>query len=68
MLRNLNYFQCSNKGPVEKTCFMAPMEYNSNGKGIMATMKYVLMVYSSNGKGMVLRKIVFRRDNCHGKR
>ena len=53
---------------MEKTCFMAPMEYNSNGKGIMATMKYVLMVYSSNGKGMVLRKIVFGRDNCHGER
>ena len=53
---------------MEKIRFMAPMEYNSNGKGIMATMKYVLMVYSSNGKSMVSRKIVFRRDNCHGKK
>ena len=43
---------------MEKTWFMAPMEYNPNGKGIAAPKKYVLMVYSPNEKGMVLRKIV----------
>ena len=44
------------------------MEYNLNGKGIMAPMEYVLMVYSHNRKGMILRKIVFRSGNCHSKR
>ena len=34
--------------------FKAPIEYN-------------LMIYSPNGKDMVLRKIVFRSGNRHGK-
>ena len=42
------------------------MEYNPNGKDIMAPMEYVLMVHSPNGKGIALRKTVFGRDNCHG--
>ena len=45
-----------------------PNGNNPNGKGIMDPMEYVLMVHSPNGQGMVLRKIVFQRDNCHGKR
>ena len=49
-----------------KTWFMAPMEYNPNGKDIMAPMEYVLMVHSPNGKGIALRKTVFGRHNCHG--
>ena len=43
---------------MKKTWFMAPMEYNPNGKGITAPKKYALMVHGPNGKGMVLRKIV----------
>ena len=53
---------------MEKPWFMASMEYNPNGKGIMDPMEYVLIAHSPNGQGMVLRKIVFQRDNCHGKR
>ena len=68
ILRNLNYVQCSNKGPMEKTCFMAPVEYNPIGKDIMAPMGYILMVHSPTEKDMVLRKIIFRRDDFHGKR
>ena len=37
------------------------MQYNTNGKGITAPKKYVLMVHSPNGKGMVLRKIVLKK-------
>ena len=44
--------------PMERTWFMAPTEYNPNGKGITVPKEYVLMVHSPNGKGMVLRKIV----------
>ena len=44
--------------PMERTWFMAPTEYNPNGKGIAVPKEYVLMVHSSNGKGMVLWKIV----------
>ena len=44
--------------PMERTWFMAPTEYNPNGKGITVPKEYVLMVHSSNGKGMVLWKIV----------
>ena len=53
---------------MEKTWFMAPMEYSPMEKDIMAQMEYTLMVYSPNGKGMVLWKIVFRSGNRHGKR
>ena len=42
---------------MEKTWFMAPMEYNLNRKGITAPKEYVPMFHSSNGKAMVLRKI-----------
>ena len=38
-----------------------------NGKSL-TPIEYALMVYSPNGKGMVLRKIVFRSGNRHGKR
>ena len=68
ILRDLNYVHGSNKEPMEKTWFMAPVEYNPNGKDITAPMEYILMVHSPNGKGIVLRKTVFGRDNCHGKR
>ena len=44
---------------MEKTWFMAPMEYSPSGKDIMAPMNYTLVVNSPNGKGMVLWKIVF---------
>ena len=43
---------------MEKTWFMALMEYNPNGKGIAAPKEYVLMVHNPNGKGVVLRKTV----------
>ena len=39
---------------MEKAWFMVPMEYNPNGKDIMASAEYTLMVYSDNGKIMVL--------------
>ena len=52
--RNLNYVHCLNLAPVEKAWFLGPMEYGSNGKGIIVPMEYTLMVYSSNEKDMVL--------------
>ena len=39
-----------------------------NGKGIMASLEYTLMIYSPNGKGMGLWNIVFPSGNRHGKR
>ena len=30
------------------------MVYGPNGKGIMASLKYTLIIYSSSGKGMAL--------------
>ena len=39
---------------MEKAWFMVPMEYNPNGKDIMTSAEYTLMVYSDNGKIMVL--------------
>ena len=39
---------------MEKAWFMVPMEHNPNGKDIMASAEYTLMVYSDNGKIMVL--------------
>ena len=39
---------------MEKAWFMAPIEYNPNGKDILPPMEYTLMVYIPNGKGMVL--------------
>ena len=40
--RNLHYDQCLN---------IAPMVYDPNEKGIMASMEYTIMSYSPNGKG-----------------
>ena len=31
---------------MEKAWLMAPMEYNRNGKGIMAPRMYILIIYS----------------------
>ena len=45
---NLNYVQCLNIAPREKAWFMVPMEYKPNGKGIMAPIKYILIIYSPN--------------------
>ena len=39
---------------MEKAWSMALMEYNPNGKGVMAPIEYTLMVYSPSEKGMVL--------------
>ena len=36
------------------------MVYGPNGKGIMASMEYSLIIYSPNGRGMVLQNIVFQ--------
>ena len=47
---------------------MVPMEYNTNGKGIMAPMKYILIIYSPNWECMVLWNIVFESGNGHGER
>ena len=47
---------------------MVPVEYNTNGKGIMAVMKYILIIYSPNWKCMVLWKIIFEIGNGHGER
>ena len=38
---------------MEKTWFMAPVEYNTNGKD-MTPMEYTLTVYSPNRKCLVL--------------
>ena len=43
---------------MEKTWFMALMEYNPNGKGITEPKEYVLMVHSPNGKGIVLQRLL----------
>ena len=44
------------------------MVYGPNGKGIMASMEYTLIIYSPNGKGIVLWNIVFPSGDRHGKR
>ena len=44
------------------------MVYGLNGKKIMASMEYTLIIYSPNGKGMVLRNIVFPSGYRHFKR
>ena len=44
------------------------MVYGPNGKGIMASMEYTLIIYSPNGKGMVLWNIVSPSGDRHGKR
>ena len=46
---------------MEKMWFMAPVEYNQNGKSIVAPKEYFLMVHSPNRKGLVLRKIVKKK-------
>ena len=52
--RNLIYVYCLNLALMKKVWFLAPLEYNHNGKGIMVPMKYIFMVYSPKGKDMVL--------------
>ena len=64
----MNYVQCLNLSPEQKTWFLVSTEYSPNGKGILAPMKYTPMVYSPKRKGMVLRKILIRSSNGHGKR
>ena len=44
------------------------MVYGPNGKGIMASLEYTLIIYSPSGKGMVLWNNVFPSGNRHGKR
>ena len=44
------------------------MVYGPNGKGIMASLKYTLIIYGPNGKGTALWNIVFPSGNRHGKR
>ena len=44
------------------------MVYGPNGKGIMASVEYTLIIYSLYGKGMVLWNIVFPSGDRHGKR
>ena len=44
------------------------MVYGPNGKRIMASLEYTLIIYSSSGKGMALWKIVFPSGNRNGKR
>ena len=44
------------------------MVYGPNGKGIIASLEYTLIIYSPNGKGMALWNIVFPSGNRHGKR
>ena len=44
------------------------MVYGPNGKGIIASLEYTLIIYSPNGKGMALWNIVFPIGNRHGKR
>ena len=51
---SLNYVQCLNIAPLEKATFMAKMEYNPNGKDIMAPREYSFVGYRPNRKGMVL--------------
>ena len=43
------------------------MVYGPNGKGIMASMEYILIIYSPNGKDMDLWNIFFPSGNRHGK-
>ena len=44
------------------------MVYGPNGKGIMASLEYTLIIYIPNGKVMALWNIVFPSGNPHGKR
>ena len=44
---------------MEKAWSMALMEYNPNGKGVMAPIEYTLMIYSPSENVLVLLKIVF---------
>ena len=42
--------------------------YGPNGKRIMASMEYTLMIYNPSGKGMVFWNIVFPSGNPHDKK
>ena len=44
------------------------MVYGPNGKGIMASLEYILIIYSPHEKDMVLWNIVFPSGNRRGKR
>ena len=44
------------------------MVYGPNGKGIIASLEYTLIIYSPNRKDMVLQNNVFLSGNRHGKR
>ena len=44
------------------------MVYGPNGKGIMASLEYTLIIYNPNGKSMGLWNIVFSSGNRHVKR
>ena len=44
---------------MEKTWFMAPMDYSPNGKGIMVPMDYNPMVYNPNEKDKVYYERLF---------
>ena len=44
------------------------MVYGPNGKGIMASMEYILIIYSPNGKGMDSWNTVLPSCNRQGKR
>ena len=44
---------------MEKTCFMAPVEYNPIGKDIMAPMGYILMVHSPTEKTWFYERLFF---------
>ena len=41
--------------------------YAPNGKRIMASMEYTLMIYNPSGKGMVFWNIAFPSGNPHDK-
>ena len=42
-------------------------DHGPNGKGIMASMEYILIIYSPNGKDMDLWNIFSPSGNRHGK-
>ena len=41
------------------------MVYGPNGKGIMASMKYILKIYSPHGKGMHYKQMHYKRYNVN---
>ena len=49
---------------MEKTCFMAPVKYNPNGKGIMAPKEYTPMKKAWS-YGRLFKKIQHKRYNAN---